>query len=70
MQDDADTCPFPPPRCPDLALEDPFDERPRAHAHGCGELGLALSKHLAGCPIKISERDFIMWARAGAAPDP
>lgn len=69
MIDDTATCPYPPPRCPDMSVDDPFDERPRAHAHGCGELGLALEKHLAGSPVNISERDFIMWARAGDAPD-
>lgn len=69
MEDDPETCPYPPPRCPDMRVEDPFDERPRAHAHGCGELGLALEKHLAGCSVNISERDFILWARIGDAPD-
>ena len=29
---------------------------------GCGELGLALEKHLAGWPLSISEADFFAWA--------
>ena len=69
MEDRLDICPFPPPNCPDLSVDDPFDERIRGHAHGCGELGLALEKHLAGCPTSITEQDFIMWARAGGVPN-
>ncbi len=53
----------------DVALDAPYDDEPRETQTGVGELGLALEKHLAGCPVDISERDFILWARAGDAPD-
>ncbi|MCY4215198.1 MAG: hypothetical protein OXF68_16445 [Gammaproteobacteria bacterium] len=44
-------------------------EGARHTAWGCGELGLALNKHLAGSAIDISEREFFEWARAGDVPD-
>ena len=51
-------------------MEGSFDEDgSRWTSTGCGELGLALSKHLAGSPITITEREFIEWAKAGDAPD-
>ena len=53
----------------DIAVDAPFVDEPRETSTGVGELGLALEKHLAGCPVDISEREFLLWARAGDAPD-
>ena len=53
----------------DVAVGAPFDDEPRETQTGVGELGLALEKHLAGCPVNVSEREFILWARVGDAPD-
>ena len=53
----------------DVAVGAPFDDEPRETQTGVGELGLALEKHLAGCPVNVSEREFILWASVGDAPD-
>ena len=40
----------------------------RLTSTGCGELGLALEKHLAGWPLKITEADFLAWAKTEDMP--
>ena len=40
----------------------------RLTSTGCGELGLALEKHLAGWPFNISEADFFAWAKTEDMP--